>query len=290
MTNQLKIIQLTQGSQEWLAYRRQKRNASESAAVLGISPWTTPYQLWLIKTGRFVQKTTVAMQRGTDLEPAARAAYEAQTGLVMQPVVLEDGAYSASLDGMTLEGDLVLEIKCPLRGEQSGLWEEVASGHTPDYYLAQIQHQLMVSGSEVVHLWVWSGTRGLLHKVSRDSTWIDRIRAAWDAFQPYLDSDTPPPLSDADTRIRSDVDWEQAAKAFAEAKRLADEQAERLEAARAALLALARHPKESGAGVTVTRFWKTGAVDYKKISALKEIDLDQFRKKSHEEIRVSLAA
>jgi putative phage-type endonuclease len=288
MNSRFNLVQLTQGTEEWHAYRRQKRNASESAAVLGISPWTTPYQLWLIKTGRFVHKTTVAMQRGTYLEPAARAAYEAQSGLVMQPVVLEDGAYSASLDGMTMDGDLVLEIKCPIRGEQSGLWEEVANGKVPAHYLAQIQHQLMVSGAEVAHLWVWSGSAGLLHKVYRDDDWIQRIRAAWDSFQPYLDSDTPPPLSDADTRVRTDSDWESAARAFAQAKKLADEQAERLEAARTALLALAQHPKESGAGVSVTRFWRAGNVDYRKVPVLQGFDLEQYRGKAREEVRISV--
>ncbi len=77
------IVQLQQGSPEWLAYRRAKRNASESAAVMGASPWMTPYQLWLAKTGRQETVVTQAMQHGTDLEPLAREAYEEQTGLVM---------------------------------------------------------------------------------------------------------------------------------------------------------------------------------------------------------------
>ena len=110
------IVQLTQGSPEWHADRHSRRNASESAAVLGRSAWMTPYQLWLLKTGRAETKISQVMQRGTDMEPLARAAYEAQTGLVMQPLVLEAGDYSASLDGMTLKDNLVLEIKCPLRG------------------------------------------------------------------------------------------------------------------------------------------------------------------------------
>ena len=117
-----KIIQLKQGSAEWLAYRLTMRNASETAAVLGVSPWSTPYQLWLLKTGRRQQTVTPAMQHGTNLESAARAAYEEQTGTIMQPLVLQDGAYSASLDGMTLEGDLIVEIKCPVRGQDSALW------------------------------------------------------------------------------------------------------------------------------------------------------------------------
>ncbi|GAB1381790.1 hypothetical protein MASR1M50_01080 [Burkholderiales bacterium] len=46
---------------------------------MGLSPWSTPYQLWLEKTGRASAKVTQAMQRGTEeLEPSARAAYEAQ--------------------------------------------------------------------------------------------------------------------------------------------------------------------------------------------------------------------
>ena len=156
----MNIVQLTQGSQEWLDYRRTMRNASETAAVLGESPWLTPYQLWLLKTGRSVTKATVAMQHGTDLEPAARAAYEAQTGNIMQPLVLQDGLYSASLDGMTLEGDLILEVKCPYKGRESSLWKEAAAGQVPVYYRLQVQHQLMVSGADQAHVWVFDGTDG----------------------------------------------------------------------------------------------------------------------------------
>jgi len=122
------IVELTQGSPEWHAYRYSRRNASESAAVLGLSPWMTRYQLWLLKTSRSGTKVTHAMQPGTDMEPLARAAYEARIGFVMQPLVLEAGDYSASLDGMTLDGDLVLEIKCPLRGTRSDLWLDVEAG------------------------------------------------------------------------------------------------------------------------------------------------------------------
>ena len=281
------IIRLTQGSTEWLEYRRTMRNASETAAVMGASPWQTPYQLWLAKTGRAESKVTAAMQRGTDLEPAARAAYEEQTGLVMQPVVLQDGAYSASLDGMTLEGDLVLEIKCPVRGTRSDLWQDVAESVVPRYYALQVQHQLMVSGAQTAHLWVFDGSKGILHEVSRDEAAMEAIRTAWEAFQPFLDNDTPPPLAEADTVIRHDVAWVEAAKAFTEAKTAAEAAAERLDAARLSLVGLAQHPKESGAGVTVTRYWRAGNVDYKKVPELKGVDLSQYRSTPREEVRVS---
>lgn len=280
------IVQLAQGSPEWLEYRRTRRNASESAAVLGVSPWTTPYQLWLQKTGKAECKATPAMQRGTDLEPSARVAYEAQTGLVMQPLVLQAGDYSASLDGMTLEGDLILEIKCPVRGTRSDLWQEVMAGNVPEHYLIQVQHQLMVTGAKTAHLWVFDGDHGLLHEIERDEAVMQRIQIGWEAFQRYLDTDTPPPLTDADTVARHDVTWAEAAQAYLIAKREADAMANKLETARERLLALTRHPKESGAGVTVTRYWKQGSVDYKKIPAFQGLDLSPWRGKGREEVRV----
>ena len=146
------IIQLVQGSQAWLEYRRTMRNASETAAVLGVSPWCTPYQLWLLKTCRATTNVTAAMQHGTDTEPAARAAYEAQTDNIMQPLVLQDGLYSASLDGMDLDGRLILEVKCPYKGQDSQLWREVNAGHVPDHYAAQIQKLVVETGTELQRL------------------------------------------------------------------------------------------------------------------------------------------
>jgi len=281
------IVQLTQGSQAWLDYRRTMRNASETAAVLGVSPWCTPYQLWLQKTGRAQTKANAAMQRGTDLEPAARLAYETETSNIMQPLVLQDGPYSASLDGMTLEGDLILEIKCPYQGQDSALWREVKAGYVPDHYAAQVQHQLMVSGAKLAHLYVFDGTQGLLRPIEPIDHALQRIRDGWDQFQVYLDTDTPPPLTDADVVQREDADWLDAASAFALAKQAADLADEVVSKARDALVALARHPKEQGAGVSVTRFWKAGAVNYKAVPELKEVNLEKYRGKLREEVRVT---
>ena len=78
--------------------------------------------------------------------------------------------------------------------------------------------------------------------------------------------------------------------AYLAAKRESDEAAARLEATRAALAALATHAKETGAGVTVTRYWRAGAVDYKKVPELRGVDLEPYRGRAREEVRVSVAA
>jgi putative phage-type endonuclease len=281
------ILKLVQGTAEWHAHRAQSRNASETPAVLGVSPWQTPYGLWLLRTGRVTQVVTPAMTHGTELEPAARAAYEKLTGQILEPLVLQEGDYSASLDGITLDGELILEIKVPFKGRASELWKSVAAGEVPAHYWWQVQHQLMVASAALAHLYVFDGQEGLLLDVTpKPETW-PQITKAWNDFQKFLDSDTPPPLTERDTRVRTDSEWQVAATAYVQAKRLADEAATTLDAAKAALIGLAAHTSESGAGVKVTRFLKAGSVEYKKIPELKGVDLEQYRGKAREEVRIT---
>lgn len=283
------ILKLVQGTQEWHQHRAKSRNASETPAVLGVSPFQTPYQLWLLKTGRIEQKVTAPMQRGTELEPSARAAYELQTGQIMEPLVLVDGAYSASLDGITLAGDLIVEIKCPYKGRESDLWKSVALGKVPDHYGWQLEHQLFVSGAKLAHLWVFDGTQGLLLEVAARTERWQEIRSAWDQFVQFLDSDTPPPLTERDSRVRDDEVWRDAAARYLAAKNQGEVCTANLDEAKAALVALTSHPSESGCGVSVSQFWKRGSVDYKRVPALKGVDLEAYRGPSRMETRVVIS-
>jgi hypothetical protein len=147
----------------------------------------------------------------------------------------------------------------------------------------------MVSGAEAAHLWVYDGTEGLLLLVPRDEGVMAAIREAWDTFQPFLDLDTPPPLVDADTVQRNDEVWTNAAQDYAQAKQAAQASDEALERAKEVLVALAVHPREQGAGVSVTRYWKAGSVDYKRAVELKGVDLEQYRGKGREEVRIRVA-
>lgn len=281
------IVKLVQGSPEWHAHRAQYRNASETAIVMGESPWQTPYQLWELRTGRRQHEVNVAMVRGTTLEPQARAAYEALTGHVMQPLVLVEGDYSASLDGLTFEGDLLVEIKCPMRGKGSMLWQQVAEGIIPSHYAWQLEHQFLVSKAKKGHLYVFDGAEGILLEVVPQPERWQAIHEAWNGFMRCIETDTPPALTERDKVIRKDNAWQAAAAHYVALKSEADALAERLDAAKAALLTLSSHPSESGYGVTVTRFWKQGSVDYKQIPALQGLDLEPYRKKGGFETRVT---
>jgi putative phage-type endonuclease len=281
------IVRMAQGSPEWHDHRHKYRNASETPVVLGVSPWRTPYQLWQLKLGLVVQEVTPAMQRGTELEPVARAAYERQTGRVMQPLVVVDGEYSASLDGMTLGGERIVEIKCPAKGCDSTLWNTVAAGGLPVHYQWQIEHQLMVTKAALADVFVFDGAEGLLLEVVPDASTWPRIHEAWNTFVASIASKTAPPLSKGDVRERSDSDWNAAAAHYVEVKLFTEQSQKALSEAKDRLVALASHTSESGGGVTVTRYWKRAAIEYQKIPQLKALDLEQYRGPQREETRIT---
>ena len=283
------IVKLVQGSPEWHAHRAKYRNASETPVVLGVSPWTTPYQLWQIKTGRAPQPdVTAAMAHGTATEPLAREAYEKLTGYVMQPLVLVDGEYSASLDGITLDGSLVLEIKCP-KSKDSKILSEARAGRIPIDIYWQVQHQLLVSRADLAHLFVFDGADGILLEQKPEPEVWDTIREDWNGFMEFIALDRPPPLTEKDTVIRTDELWQSAAEAYLALKAEAEGAAVRLDEAKARLIGLATHVSEKGFGVNVSRFWKIGSVDYKKVPELVGVDLEKYRSAGREEVRVSVA-
>lgn len=285
------IVKLVQGSPEWHAHRSQYRNASETSIVLGESPWQTPYQLWELRSGRRQPQTNAAMARGTALEPQARSAYEALTGHVMQPLVLVDGEYSASLDGLTFDGSLIVEIKCPVKGQNSTLWKAVEAGEIPEHYGWQVEHQLMVSKASKAHLYVFDGDagKGLLLEIKPKTDRWPLIHAAWEVFMRCIETDMPPELMERDKVIRKDSAWQATAEVYLDLKRQAESLAALVDEAKEKLVGLASHPSESGAGVTVTRYWKQGNVDYKRIPELQGVKLDDYRQKGRWEVRVSVA-
>jgi hypothetical protein len=60
-----------------------------------------------------------------------------------------------------------------------------------------------------------------------------------------------------------------------------------LEAAKEQLGALTSLTSERGAGVSVTRYWKAGSIDYKKVPVLVGADLERYSGAAREEVQVS---
>jgi len=146
----------------------------------------------------------------------------------------------------------------------------------------------MVTKADIADVYLFDGTEGVVFPVAPDPNTWPRIWAAWDEFAAFVATKSPPPLVKGDVHERGDPEWAAAAAAFLDAKRAADIVSKNLDEAKASLVALADHASVSGGGVTVTRFWKSGAVEYKKIRELQALDLEQYRGPAREEVRVAI--
>jgi hypothetical protein len=126
----MKVIDAVQGTPEWLAARAGRVTASMiSGAYEARNSGFRDYQAQLVAeilTGKpqGSDYTNVHMQYGTETEPLARSAYEAETGfsvdevgLCIHPTIERAGA---SPDGLVGNSGLV-EIKCPKGCNAPGL-------------------------------------------------------------------------------------------------------------------------------------------------------------------------
>jgi putative phage-type endonuclease len=147
----MKVITATQGTAEWLEARMGKVTASRIADLMAKTKtgygasrtnYATELALEIITGKRQESFTNAAMQWGTETEPLARAAYEAQTGeiveetgLVIHPRIDRAGA---SPDGL-INGDGLLEIKCP---QSATHLQNMIAGKPEGKYILQMQWQM----------------------------------------------------------------------------------------------------------------------------------------------------
>ena len=144
-----------QGSLEWLSERAGKVTASMVSAVLA-KPETAGYRDYQaqlvaeILTGKpqGSDYTNAAMQFGTEMEPLARSAYEAETGFSVDevgfcqhPTIERAGA---SPDGLVGNSGLV-EIKCPKVATHLAY---LIAGVVPATYKNQMMWQMACSGRD----------------------------------------------------------------------------------------------------------------------------------------------
>jgi putative phage-type endonuclease len=269
---------LTQGSQEWLDFRILHRMASETPAVMGLSPYQKPSDIRRIKNGGGSGFVNSAMRQGTAQEPLARAAYEADYE-PMRPAVFVDGAYGASLDGINMDLTGIWEVKTPVDGSSSERWALAVKGELTPYDMAQVQHQLMVTGALWCHFCVWdveTQTYMLVHVNPQPDYWL-MIEMEWDTFWGNLG-------------LRSDRAWAKAVKEYKEAKAAVEDVTVRYDLAKIALQELLVGEENEGGGVRVQRITVRGQTDWKKVKehyCLEDQALEQFKKPDSVQIRIN---
>lgn len=142
--------------------RRNGLGGSDVAAILGLSPFKTPLDVYLDKIGEGRPfKETKRQRRGSALEPLILRKFEEHMGIQIDRLpMLQSERHPfmlANLDGRMPEGQIV-EAKCAWSTEG---WGEDGSSEVPAYYQTQACHYFAVTGAEVCFFPVLFGMDGL---------------------------------------------------------------------------------------------------------------------------------
>jgi putative phage-type endonuclease len=185
----------------WLAYRSEpgayRIGASAVGAILGVSGWTSPTDVWMQhQDGYTAPEPSAAMLDGIAFEPIAIQLYAERTGLRVEThpyrVLLHPDApwLGATLDGLAHDaGDLVVvEVKTDRTPGAATAWPidgarvdvvDLDSPETcpiPPAYWLQVQTQLACSGCDRAHVVVCIPRFGML---------MPEIRVIEVSAQPY---------------------------------------------------------------------------------------------------------
>ena len=278
---------IQQNTPEWLELRKNKIGASDAPIIIGTSPWKTPYQLWEEKLGLRPQPSmNYAMRRGHELEPIARQSYNDYTGNYVEPEVVFHSKYDwmmASLDGISLDRTIAVEIKCP--GEKDH--QVACDGKIPEKYYAQLQHQLAVLSLNLLHYFSYRNGDFKLIEVERDAEFIEKLYSEEGTFWKKMQDFDPPALSDKDYVQKFDEDWLQTAQHWSSVslhiKSLKDKEKDY----RKSLINMSKNQNCQGGGIKIQKVMRKGSVDYKSIPQLDGVDLDEYRKDRVESWRIT---
>lgn len=156
----MEILNLQQGSAEWLAHRRTTKNASDAPAMLGESKYKTRSELIKERATGIAQEVDRNLQRrfddGHKFEALARPLAEKIIGDDLYPVTGKNGEYGASFDGLTMDERFAYEHKTL----NNDIRACTCAADLPLMYRIQMEQQLMVSENTEKVLFVatqWSG-------------------------------------------------------------------------------------------------------------------------------------
>ncbi len=191
------------------AEQRQERTtylgASDAAAVLGMSRWSSPLQVWAEKTGLVVPEDIsdrLPVKMGNKLEQVVAELFMEETGKNVHRVneTVFHPKYpfiAANLDRRVVGEKAVLEIKTA-SGWKAKEWE---GEEIPPEYILQVMHQLAVSGAEVGYIAVLiGGNQDFKWKeIRRDEKALaDMVRREVEFWEKFVVPKVPPAVTSKD--------------------------------------------------------------------------------------------
>ena len=188
--------------QEWLALRRSGIGASDIAAIMGVSPWSTPRQVWISKVEPEAPEPMSNEDMDWGLRMERLIVDEACQRLGAAPLhygpLMKDNdrpwmmaTPDATANDLATDKVIVVEAK----KVDDWAWDEI-----PTHYHYQVQWQLAVTGlDKAVLAALHRGRRLELYEVERDEEVISELVEAGEWFWGLCEREEPPPVEAADS-------------------------------------------------------------------------------------------
>jgi putative phage-type endonuclease len=206
----LKLVKTNELSRaDWLEVRMTGIGSSDAAASVGLNPYQSQLELWMVKTGRGgalpqidPNDDTSPMFWGTLLEAFVAAHYTKKTGNRIRKInaVLQHSEFPwmlANIDREVIGVPDVQILECKTAGMNGAkLWRD----GVPEYVQLQVHHQLAVTGKQAADVAVLvCGNEFRTYRIERDDALIARLIELERKFWHYVETDTPPPADGSDS-------------------------------------------------------------------------------------------
>ncbi len=186
---------------EQRAARKLHIGASDMAAILGLNPYRTSYDVWLEKTDKLnpdLDKTNQAIEIGNSLENYVLDMAENELGEIERnvPTIVRPELYMAcNLDGRLRADGVPTEAKTAgMTGPLVANWGPAFSDQVPEEYIVQTHHQMICTNHEISYLPALLGGRGFfIYRILKNDALADMIvKTAADFWVKFVKTDTPP--------------------------------------------------------------------------------------------------
>ncbi|MBA2057365.1 YqaJ viral recombinase family protein [Psychrobacter cryohalolentis] len=188
--------------QDWLTLRQSGIGGSDIAAIIGVSPYATAYDIYQSKTQPVNEETSEFAYWGTVLEDTVAREFSKRSGLKIQNVNflmrhpehrwaianIDRAIINPAIKGNVrfkdgkLTTDQIVEIKTA--SEYVGKnWGSEESDEVPDQYQCQAQWYMGVTDTQVCHMAVLiGGNKYRQYKIERHQDFIDYLFEAAESF------------------------------------------------------------------------------------------------------------
>lgn len=184
---------------EWFEQRKTGITASEMLGALGLSPYETPYSIYLRKKGLLPEhEDNDAMRLGRKMEPIVKSEFVERTGLRLideHPPLMRHPEHYFILATPDAIAEDYRPVECKTIGWRLAKTElgEPDSDDVPDSWLVQVMVQMMVTGADAAHIAALVDGRDMHFRlISRNERLVNAIVSKARELHNRIVNDDPP--------------------------------------------------------------------------------------------------